>query len=188
MKRRLRPRARFLLRKARGAALKDQDFFAVLTNDNCGGIRVNLKGREANGRIQAGKPYERLIARITADLAAIVNEETGEPVVRDVLRTDRLFDGPCRDDLPDLNVAWNQNAPIRKISSPKIDRIEREFGGRRTGDHREQGFFWGRGPGIEPGPLHVTPSIMDIGPTLAALLGVPLSDVDGNPIVFAKPV
>jgi len=188
LKRQLRSRAGVLLRKARGAALKGQDFFAVLTNDNCGGIRVNLKGREANGRIQAGEPYERLIAQITADLAEIVNEETGEPIVLDVLRTDRLFEGPWRDDLPDLNVAWNQTAPIRKISSPKIDRIEREYSGRRTGDHRDQGFLWGRGPGIEPGPLHSTPSIMDIGPTLAALLGVPLSDVDGNPIVFAKSV
>jgi len=187
LKSRVRRRARNLIQKTESVSARDQDFFAVLTNDNCGGIRVNLKGREPNGRVDPGSAYERLLTELTQDLREIVNDETQTPVVQEVLRTDQLFEGACLDDLPDLNVLWDQRFPIRKITSPKIGKIEKEYVGHRTGDHRDQGFLWVKGPGIVPGPLPRVPSIMDIGPTLAELLGVRLPDVDGIPINLLQP-
>ena len=50
------------------------------------------------------------------------------------------------------------------------------------GDHFPGGMFIAAGPGIQPGKLERTVSIMDFAPTFCALLDVPLPDVDGQPI------
>ena len=60
--------------------------------------------------------------------------------------------------------------------------IRRRFPGVRNGDHKPEGFFWAAGPGI-PAEHRIDPvSVLDFAPTIAALLDVPLTDVDGKPI------
>jgi len=71
---------------------------------------------------------------------------------------------------------------VRKVASEKIGTIEREYGGIRTGDHRNPGMFFARGPAIEAGELAEPVPVTDFAPTLSALLGVRLPDVDGTPI------
>ena len=157
-------------------------FFAVKTNDNCGGIRLNVAGREAQGVVQRGEEYDALCASIREDLMQIINLDSGEPIVREVLKTRDLFTGPEVDQLPDLNVVWNRKQPIRQIFSPKIGTLSMASSGHRTGDHRSLGLICARGRGIAPGPLPFPISIMDIAPTCAALLGVNGIDSDGSVI------
>ncbi|MDH3637662.1 MAG: alkaline phosphatase family protein [Gammaproteobacteria bacterium] len=157
-------------------------FFAVKTNDNCGGIRLNVVEREAHGRVRRGEEYDTLCARIREDLLDIINLDTGKPIVRDVLKTRDLFTGPQIDELPDLNVVWNREQPIRRIFSPKIGALNMAFPGHRTGDHRSLGLICACGRQIPPGPLAAPISIMDIAPTCAAILGVTELDSDGSVI------
>jgi len=182
----LRKRARKLTRRIDEATLEPErsrrKCFWVPTNDNCGGIRVNLVGREPNGRVERGEDYERFCRALTADLMELVNAETGRPLVREVLRVADLHQGPHLDALPDLLARWNREAPIAAVSSPKIGRIERPYLGTRTGDHRPQGLVLACGPGIEPGEIAAPVSVTDLAPTLAALLGVELPGTDGRPI------
>ena len=157
--------------------------FAVPTNSNCGGIRVNRVGREPQGRVEPGAAYDALCAHLAQALHELVDPDTGRAVVKEVLRSDVLFPGAHVDDLPDLLVRWHRESPIRAVESPRIGRVAGEdTGTRRTGDHRPEGLLLARGPGIAPGPLPEPVRAEDVAPTIAALLGVALPGLDGVPI------
>ncbi len=155
--------------------------FQVPNNDGVAAIRVNLVGREPQGRVQPGDEFETFCAEVSDDLMQLRNADTGAPAVSRVLRLSEHFDGPCFDDLPDLAVEWSRAAPIRALISPRIGRIENPGHSWRTGDHTPDGLIVARGPGIARGALpHAVPST-NLAPTIAALLGVTLSDIDGVP-------
>ncbi len=156
--------------------------FPVPGNDNCACIRINLAGREPDGKVTAGVEYQAFCDSLEADLKEIINVETGQPLVREVLRTEQEFPGERQAVLPDLLIRWNRDAPVRRISSAKIGTISREYHGIRTGDHRNPGRFYARCPGITAGELADPVAVTDFAPTLAALLGVELADVDGKPV------
>src|SRR5688572_14740956 len=132
--------------------------FVVENNHAHGGIRVNLAGREPQGRIEPGAELEAFCTELTRDLMDIVDLGTGERVVSRVLRTDELYRGAYRDHLPDLLVEWSSYAPISKIrlGSKKIGELEGEYRFCRTGDHFPGGMFVAVGPGIRPGALERT--------------------------------
>jgi predicted AlkP superfamily phosphohydrolase/phosphomutase len=157
-------------------------FFSVPNNDVYGGIRVNLVGREPRGRVRAGAEVDALFAELRRELLALVNADTGQPVVRDVFRLADLYPRQALDDLPDFCVEWNRDSPISAVSSPAIGTIRKQFRGVRTGDHKPAGFFWCAGPGIQPGPRTDPVSVMDFAATVGAILDVPLADIDGRPI------
>ena len=156
--------------------------FMLPSNDNCGGIRVNLVGREHRGRVRPGAEFDDFFGSLAEDLREIVNLETGQPVVKEVLKTADHYSGDHLNDLPDIIVRYNRDSPIRRIRSPKIGEIEGEGQSCRTGDHRPAGLFLVSGPGIRSGHLNETIASVDLAPTMAALLGLDLSDVDGKPI------
>jgi len=167
----------------RTRGLSSRKYFKVPNNDVFGGIRINLKGREPGGRVAPGEEYARVCRQLTEDLMAFTNLETGEPLALRVVDTDIVYRGPHRDHLPDLMVEWNRSAPISSIHSPKTGRIDGEYRGVRTGDHKSDGFVFVTGPGIKAGPIAAPVSGMDIGPTLAEWLGVTLPDTDGRSLV-----
>ena len=158
--------------------------FLVENNYAHGGIRVNLIGREPQGKVAPGAELEAFCAQLECDLLDIVDLDTGKRVVSRVLRTDELYSGKYRDHLPDVLVEWASHAPISKIrlGSAKIGEIEGEYRFCRTGDHFPGGMFVALGPGIRKGTLERTVSIMDFAPTFARMLDVQLEDVDGKPI------
>lgn len=156
--------------------------FMLPSNDNCGNIRVNLVGREPHGRVGRGAEFEALCDSLAESLLEIVNLETGEPVVTEVLRTADHYNGNHLDDLPDLIVRYNREAPIRRVHSAKIGEVEGQSASCRTGDHRPEGLFFVTRPDLRPGALNDTVRAMDLAPTMAALLGVELPNIDGRPI------
>jgi predicted AlkP superfamily phosphohydrolase/phosphomutase len=158
-------------------------YFQVPNNDGYGAIRINLVGREPHGRVMPGSDYDAVCESLRRELMALVNVDTGARAVRNVLRAADLYEGPRRDCLPDLLVEWNRDAPITKLSSPKIGQVEGTDPQHRTGDHRPDGLFLALGPSITPGHLEQPVSITDFAPTIATLLGVPLPVTDGQPIV-----
>ena len=157
-------------------------YFEMWVNDAAGGIRFNLVGREPKGRVRRGAEYDELCEQLSRDLREIVNADTGVPLVREVMRTDRLYQGERLDKLPDLLAEWNRVGPVRRVTSPKIGTIELKDQEGRTGDHKPLGLFLAAGPGVRPGGLNEAVSITDFSPTLRTILGVPVGETDGRPI------
>ncbi len=161
---------------------ENRRFFEVLVNDRTAGIRLNVVGREASGKIQPGAEYDAVCADLEEKLLRIVNVETGLPLIKEVTRTAKAYEGDMRENLPDLLVTWNRVGRLSRISSPDIGEMQHENLSYRTGDHRPEGVFFAFGPGID-GPRdlgHV--SVCDFLPTFAAVLGVRLKETDGHPI------
>ena len=155
--------------------------FEIPNNTVFGGIRINVIGREPNGKIKLGADYDAFCEKLTQNLFTFINCETGKPIVKSVRRIEDLYPGEDTRNLPDLIVEWNRESPPpAAIYSPKAGTIKSPYDGCRTGDHYPNGMFFAVGPDVKPGPLNRSVSIMDFGPTLAELQNVTLPDVDGR--------
>ena len=163
--------------------------FAVPTNANCAGIRLNLAGREPAGLLRPGTESEEFCRHLIADLYDLVDPASGRPLVREVLRSRDVFFGEHVDELPDLLVRWHRDWTITGAASPKVGKLVREDDTtRRTGDHRPEGLFFMRGSDIAPGRLARPVLTEDFAPTMAALLNVELPTVDGKPIAVPRAI
>ena len=142
---------------------------------------------------------DALCTQLEHDLLDLRDLTTGKPLVSAVVRTRDVYQGEHLDVLPDLLVEWNPEIVLGtatagrsgtgriRIGSDKIGVIEGENRYCRTGEHRPEGFFVAVGGGITPGRVERTISIVDFAPTITAMLGVPLPDVDGRPIEETLP-
>jgi len=163
--------------------------FAINNNSTHGGIRINLAGREPDGKVQPGAEYEALLEELSRDLLDIKNVETGRRIVNRVIRRSDLYTGEAVEHFPDLFVEWVGADPVRVIRSDKIGRIERDYSYCRTGEHVQGGVFIASGPGIAPGRLDREVSILDFAPTFCDALGVDCDEFDGAAIPeIAEPV
>lgn len=161
-------------------------WFAIPNNTVSGAVRLNLIGREPRGMIAPGPDADAAYERLERGLRELINADTGEPVVADVVRTDTVYERRPDDALPDLLVEWNRRRPIERVWSPRIGLVERADTHWRSGDHNVNGLLLARGPGIEPGDKGCA-DIVHVGVTLAAAVGVPMEDVDGRPIAGLLP-
>ena len=159
------------------------------------GIRINLLGREPDGLIKPGEELNNFCKKLSNNLLNIVDRDSGKPMVKRVIRTSDSFQGEYVDHLPDLLVEWNEDILVGskrlnddkscclKLISEKIGLIEGEYTYCRTGDHRPEGLFIVTGPGISPGAIGRTISIMDFAPTFLNLFGLINHNLDGKPIL-----
>jgi predicted AlkP superfamily phosphohydrolase/phosphomutase len=161
--------------------------FGAPNNDVYGAIRVNLVGREPHGRVRPGEEYERFCAELERDLLALVNVDTGLPLVKQVLKTAEVYPDAPVDHLPDLMIEWNRGAPISNIYSPKTGTIRGEYRGNRTGDHKPRGLLVAAGPALGPGRFADPVDVRQLAPTIAALLGAALPDAELPPVPELAP-
>ena len=158
------------------------------------GIRLNLVGREPRGLITPGEEELAFLSHLERELLAIVDDATGMPLVNGVRRTRDLYAGEHLDALPDLLVEWSESAAVGSTvlgngtgarvcaRSPSVSTVEGANDYGRSGEHRAEGWFVAAGPGITRGRLERRPSVLDLAPTIARILGVQLPGVDGQPI------
>jgi predicted AlkP superfamily phosphohydrolase/phosphomutase len=156
--------------------------FVLIQGNTHGAIRVNLVGREPEGKVNPGAEYEAFIESLTRDLMEIVNVDTGRRIVNRVIRTSDLYRGEGTEHFPDLFVEWTGAEPVRAVSSPRIGRIDKEYSYCRTGEHVQAGVFVAVGPEIAPGRLDREVSILDFAPTFCEALGVHCDQFEGTPI------
>jgi predicted AlkP superfamily phosphohydrolase/phosphomutase len=159
-----------------------RSYFYVPHNEISGAVRINLKGREENGRIEPGPEYDRLCDGLAHDLAGLVNADTGRPIVKEVVHTAATYSGPFVNALPDLFVVWNKLEPLTGMGLDGIGFVRSDYPGNRSGDHSPHIFFAAQGLGIVPGQMHAPVEVTDFAPTIAAILGVNPADWDGTPI------
>lgn len=151
----------------------------TLPTDLEGCIRINLKGREPQGIIEPGREYRELCEEIRARLVELTNPANGAPAVRHVWVRNEVFPGERQEQLPDLIVAWNNDAPFTTIASPRFGCIEGENADPRPGTHSPDGFLLATGAGMPRG-LKTTGHLVDVAPTVMTLLGlIPPPEMDG---------
>jgi predicted AlkP superfamily phosphohydrolase/phosphomutase len=164
------------------APLDGQPWFVVPNNTACGGIRINLVGREPHGVVERVSEFDRVCKQLAADLLDVVKVETGEPLVREVIRASDHFDRREPDSFPDVFLDWDRRSRTKTVYSPKIGIVHEPYDHWRTGEHFPDGLLLATGPGIRHGAVLPSIPVEDIAPTICARLGVELPDVDGCPI------
>jgi predicted AlkP superfamily phosphohydrolase/phosphomutase len=167
-----------------------------LLADLHGYIRINRQGREAQGIVEHGAPFDRLCREIADGLTSFVDADSGLPVVAEVARTDQVLPAGARSDaLPDLVVRWS-DAPAathRALRSPALGTIAWPTPGRhpdgRSGNHRPEGFLIAAGPELPQGSEAPAGHILDLAPSIRALLGLPPDPaMRGRSLAGAAPV
>ena len=96
-----------------------------------GNIYINLKGREGEGIVEPGEPYQALVAEIKRQLPEYVDEETGERPVAYVFTRDEAYGTYDPQLIPDLfpsnsvgyRVGWQDTLGIvaKQVVEPNLD-------------------------------------------------------------------
>jgi predicted AlkP superfamily phosphohydrolase/phosphomutase len=150
------------------------------------GIFVNIKDKFAQGIVSSGDEAERLRQEIAQRLATLTDPKNGTRAIKRVYEAAKVYRGPYRDQAPDLIVGYERG--YRVSWDAAIGRTTREIFHANTkawsGDHCVD-------PSVVPGVLFCNrpvetenPRLLDIGPTVLNLFGVPVPDyMDGKALV-----
>jgi predicted AlkP superfamily phosphohydrolase/phosphomutase len=158
-------------------------------------LRINLKGRQPRGVVTPGAEYEAVRDRLIRQLEAWRHPETGAPIVEKAYRREEVYAGPCLEQAADIIPKWalhdGYSYAFRKSCNfPRLAWIEQVDPGRmeharffagKSGTHRDDGIFLAQGPAVREGATVDGARIIDLAPTILALLDVPVpDDMDGR--------
>jgi predicted AlkP superfamily phosphohydrolase/phosphomutase len=155
---------------------QDSKVFCI-PNSNEGYFRVNLQGREPQGVVRAGAEYDDVLGTIEEELQALRNPRNGVRAADRVVLTDHVFTGAQRQQLPDAVISWNREARvIDQLEAPRAGLISKPPGYLvspfYTGNHRATAFMLARGPNVPGASTRSGGNILDLAPTILAILGV----------------
>lgn len=149
-------------------------------------ITLNLRGREPQGIVEPEKRAD-LLRKIETGLHQLKNPETGEPVVNRVWRREEIYHGDATERAPDLMVEWfKEQYESRAIWNPQrvIFLDPDKWKSTRmilSGHHRREGVIFAKGPFVAPETSIQGAEIVDLAPTILALMGLPLlPEFDGK--------
>jgi predicted AlkP superfamily phosphohydrolase/phosphomutase len=159
----------------------------ALINNRCGAIRLNLKGREPLGCVEAGAEATRLIGMLRRELRALKDPRTGQPIVDDVVTAGEVFGDNHHEDVPDIIVVFRTDlGPLEQCVSESVGLVRAAInypGYPRTGDHTIESRLWILRPGVQPGVCQKQADVLDIAPTVLSLLDIPLPEwFEGRPL------
>ena len=180
-------RVRASVRRMEWQAAVDYHGTRAFSVGACGGLRVNLCGRERAGGVPAAD-LEHFCLQLSQVLGQIEGLD-GEQLFEVHLNSE-LYDGPHVGLGPDL-IAVPQCYAVEtiRVTPPRcnwlVSRTEAQALGLpqsvRSGGHRLEGIVAVIGPGVEPGSMVEAASIVDVAPTVMALLGLsPPQYMDGH--------
>lgn len=150
------------------------------------GIFLNVKGREAQGIVEAGDEAAALKKELADKLRGLVDDETGDVAVNEAFDTDALYRGPYKGNAPDLLIGYNHGYRISWdcASGVVAGAVFEDNVKAWSGDHIVD-------PRLVPGIMlcnhDVTsddPHIVDLAPTVLTLFGVrPPAHMDGRSLL-----
>lgn len=146
-----------------------------------GSIYVNLKGREPHGCVPI-EDYDSVVDELADDLLQMRHPVTGEPIVEKVIRASEIYHGPLTAEGPDLQLLTKDLRYFAAgfLQFPSKRWVGAPWGG-WTGHHSLDGMILLAGPDVRAGSGIDGASIMDIAPTVLAMLGQPVPDwMDGK--------
>ncbi len=152
------------------------------------GIYINQKGREAQGIVSSDEK-EELKAELINRLKGLPDEETEQIAIKEVYDITKHYDGPYRDNGPDLIIGYNEGyraswgAAVGRVDAKTFEDNNKSW----SGDHCMD-------PRLVPGVFFCnrkisddTPHIKDMAPTVLDLFGVEIpSYMDGKPLISPK--
>lgn len=154
-----------------------------------GGIYLNMAGREAQGIVQPGEDEQKVKQEITAKLKELFDERDQLKPVREVYDTRQVYKGPYVKEAPDLIAGFRvgYRASWSSVTGGFSEEVFEDNDRAWAGDHNFN-------PPEVPGMLFTSrkiendnPSIMDLGPTVLDLFGVPVpAYCDGKSLMPAK--
>ena len=161
---------------------RNRSCFAEPHNDILAGIRINLQGREPQGRVAPGADYEDYCRHLENRLSSLINLDSQQPAVKSIRHSRELYPQAPPGELPDLFVEWNKESPIDRLGEPGIEPVRRTGRRHRTGDHTPDGFYIASGPGLTSGKAMDPVTVISIAPTVATWLDVPVSGFASSPL------
>jgi predicted AlkP superfamily phosphohydrolase/phosphomutase len=164
-------------------SLEDVDWTRTVafSKGNYGQIFINLRGRESHGIVEPGAEYDRVLAQVSEKLRALLDPETGQPLIGPIWRREDLYTGPHSDSSPDLQFLPSDmaNKPLGTLDLTSNKFITPVYG--NSGDHRMHGVMMGRGPELRRGAEIEGARIIDYAPTILHSFGVEVpADMDGR--------
>lgn len=166
-------------------------------SNTCPAIWLNLAGRDPAG-VVAPADYEAVRAEIIAKLEAWRDPASGQPVVARAWPRETLYHGPYVEEAPDIVLelaldggyaytcqssrgtpgpAWRRLIPAEYLGAK---------GQSMNGSHRADGILMMAGPGVRAGQQITGATLMDIAPTVLALLQqAPPHPLDGRSLAEA---
>ena len=137
------------------------------------GIYINEKGRESQG-IVGHDEKERLKLELIDKLKGLKDEEKGAVAIKEVFNCTEVYDGPYRENGPDLYIGYSDGyriswgAAVGRVSEAVFEDNKKSW----SGDHCID-------PRLVPGVFYCnrkttddTHHIADIGPTVLDLFGI----------------
>lgn len=147
---------------------------------NVGPIYINLAGREPQGCVPPEK-YEETLAWIAEKLRAIVDPSTGRSLVTEVLFGKHIYRGDYAHHGPDITIFMRDMRVCAYGNTEFASHRWLTPANGRSGWHRMDGIFVAAGPDIDKVGGFAGASIMDVYPTILALLGAPIpAGLDGK--------
>jgi predicted AlkP superfamily phosphohydrolase/phosphomutase len=149
------------------------------------GIFLNVKGKFANGIVEAGVEAEKLRTEIASKLGELVDPVNGRRAFRRIYQAPRAYRGPYIEQAPDLIVGYESgyrvswDAAVGRTSTAIFHDNTKAW----SGDHCVD-------PAVVPGVLFCNhqiegdnPRLLDIAPTVLGVFGVPAPEyMDGRPL------
>jgi predicted AlkP superfamily phosphohydrolase/phosphomutase len=138
------------------------------------GLYLNMKGRERDGIVEPGEQREALLADLSERLMA-VTDEAGNPVIRGVYRSDRIYKGNATALAPDLIIGYRRGyrASWATVQGDLTDEILLPNDSSWSADHCADAL---EVPGVlfSNRPIQgLSPSLVDIAPSILAEFGLP---------------
>ena len=152
---------------------------------DCGYVRLNLRGREREGIVDP-KQADELLERIASGLRTFCDPDGTPAIARIEFTAKSLGYGDPSHGFPDLIVHWSERLSPQPsgVRSWQFGEVRSSgWGSGRTGEHREGAWAL-----ILPGSSRLQaatmpPHIVDIGPTVCAVLGVDTGGLTGQPLL-----
>jgi len=165
--------------------------FASEMGATAASIYINEEGRFPQGIVRRSD-VSRVCTDITDALLSLRDPDTGETVIKGVLRREEVYHGPCTERAPHLLIAWWEEGACAVKPSFRGGDKRQIFDKRSTddlgwsGNHRRNGVLFLCGQGVRRGATISDASIMDIAPTVFYRLGLPIpEDMDGKVLLDA---
>ena len=159
-----------------------------------GGIFLNVRGRDPQGLVPPGDAYQALRDELAARLLGLADPETGQPVVKAVLRPEEVYPGVNPGHVPDLSLALAPGYALGRGESlgqvragPVLETNRTWWSGGHEGPYLPEdipGVLLMAGPGIPSGAHLDAPRIVDVAPTILHLLGLDVpAHMEGRPLI-----
>jgi predicted AlkP superfamily phosphohydrolase/phosphomutase len=155
-----------------------------------GNLYINLKGRQPGGVVEPGQEYEKLREEVIEKMRALKDPEDGRPVVEAVHKREEVY--PVYEEhAPDILISWAHGYSFagerELVAGEKAYDAEGVFVTHKwSGNHRPDGILLLQGDRIRQGCKLSGAQVVDIAPTILALMSTPVpDDMDGKILIEA---